>query len=148
MKVILVENVKGKGNIGDIIDVPQVYANFLLSSRKAKRATKGALQDLKNQESSQQHQMELKREDAMLMRDKIDGQSINITADAGPSGVLHECVTSSKIGSLLEEKFEIKVDRRKINIVGCEHGIKSLGSFSVSVEFMPDVVANIFINVN
>lgn len=148
MKVILVENVKGKGNVGDIVDVPQVYANFLLSSGKAKKATKGSLQDLKNQELSQQHQMELLKKDAMLMRDEINGQSIDITAEAGPSGVLHECVTSSKIGSLLEEKFKIKVDRRKINIIGCEHGIKSLGSFSASVEFFPDVVANIFVNVN
>ena len=148
IKVILTENVKGKGSIGDIIDVPQVYANFLSSSGKAKRATEGSLRDLKNQESSQQHKMELRREDAMLMRDKINGQSIDITADAGPSGVLHECVTSSKIGSLLEEKFEIKVDRRKINIVGCEHGIRSSGSFSASVEFLPDVCANIFVNVN
>ena len=148
MKVILVEAIKGKGNIGDIIDVPQVYANFLLSSKKATKATKGSLQDLKNKESSQQRQKNLLKEDAMLMRDKIDGQSIDIYADGGPNGMLHECITSSKIGSLLEEKFKIKVDKRKISIVGCEHGIKSPGNFSASVEFFPGVSANIFINVN
>lgn len=148
MKVILIADVKGKGNVGDIIDVPQSYANFLLSSKKAKRATKGSLQDLKNQESSLQHQMELKREDAMLMRDKINGQSVDIVSEVGPTGVLHECITSSKIGSLIEEKFNVKVDRRKINIIGCEHGIRSSGNFSASVEFLPDVCANIFVNVN
>lgn len=148
MKVILIENVNGKGNIGDIIDVPQSYANFLISSKKAKKATKGSLQDLKNQESSEQRQLEILKEDARLMRDKINNQYIDIKADGGPSGMLHECITSSKIGSLLEEKFKVKVDKRKINIDGCEHGIKSLGNFSASVEFFPDISANIFINVN
>lgn len=149
MKVILIADVKGKGKKGDIVEVPRTYyVNYLLPNKKAKEATQGSLQDLKNQESSQQHQMDLKREDAILVRDKINGQSVDIVSEAGPTGVLHECITSSKIGSLIEEKFNVKVDRRKINIVGCEHGIRSSGSFSASVEFLPDVCANIFVNVN
>lgn len=149
MKVILIANVKGKGKTGDIIDVPRTYyINYLLPNKKAKEATRGALRDLENKEASRQYQMEIRREDAESMRDRINGQSIDITADGGPTGVLHECITSSKIGSLLKEKFRIEVDRRKINIIGCDHGIKSLGNFSASIEFLPDVSANIFINVN
>ena len=149
MKVILITDVKGKGKKGDIITVPRTYyANYLLPNKKAKEATKGALEDLKNKEASRQHQMDIQRNSAVMMKNKINDQSIDIVADAGPTGVLHECITSSKIGDLIKEKFDITVDRRKITINECDHGIKSLGNFSASVEFLPDVSANIFINVN
>lgn len=148
MKLVLLEDLKGKGKKGDVINAAPGYASFLLSNNKAKEATKAALQEIEDRKKSDEHKMDLKKQDATTIKNKIDGKSINFHVEAGPTGVLHESINSSRIGNMIKEQYDVDVDRRKITIFGDENIIKTFGVFNASVQLFPDVVANISINVS
>lgn len=148
IKVVLLEDIKGKGKKGDVVEVADGYANFLLSNKKAKEATKAALQELKDKENSRQRDLELKRIEAIKLKEIIDGKSVDFHVEAGPTGVLHESINSSRIGNMIATQYGVEVDRRKINLLGDENMIKTFGAFNASVQLFPDVVANIIVNVS
>jgi len=148
MKVVLLEDVKGKGKKGDVVNVVAGYANFLLSNNKAKEATKAALQELKDKESSRQREIELKKEEAIKIKNMIDGKSVDFHVEAGPTGVLHESINSSRIGNMIKTQYGVDVDRRKISLLCDENMIKTFGVFNASVQLFPDVLANIIVNVS
>lgn len=145
MKVILLEDVKGKGKKGDLVNVSDGYArNFLFPQKKAKEANAQALSELDNEKKAKQHKIDEETELAKEHAQKIDGQNLIIFAKAGKEGKLFGSVTAKEIAEELEKKYKIKVDKRKITIP-CE--IKAYGTYECEIKLYNGVSAKIFVMV-
>ena len=127
MKVIFLQDVKGKGKKGEIKEVPSGYAqNFLIKKNLAKEATNQAIGELKGkQKSEEKHAAELLAE-AKQVKEQLEKEEnrLQFTEKVGPDG--------------------IKVDKRHIEL---EHPIRAIGLIEVPVKLHKEVSAQIKLNI-
>lgn len=144
MKVILKDDVKNLGRMGDVVNVSDGYArNFLLPKNLASEASTKNIKEL-------EHNKKIILEKAAKIRDaskntaeKLSALRLTVKAKAGEDSKLFGSVTSMDIaGALAAEGFEI--DKKKIHI---EEPIKRLGEYTVQVRVHPEVTAQIAVNV-
>ena len=147
MKVILLKDVKGTGRSGDVVEVKDGYARYLLNSNSAKKVTSGVRQEIKEKKKSKERKNALAKEQALEIFRQINEKVLNIGVDAGVSGKLHKSITNARISDELKKKFGIEVDKRKISLLDSEHVIKTFGSHSCSIQLFPNISANILVNV-
>ena len=135
MKVIFLQDVKGKGKKGEIKEVPLGYAqNFLIKKNLAKEATKQAIGELKGkQKSEEKHAAELLEENRLQFTEKV-----------GPDGRTFGSITAKKIAEGLQKQFGIKIDKRHIEL---EHPIRAIGLIEVPVKLHKEVNAQIKLNI-
>ena len=127
MKVILLEDVKGSGKKGAVVNVSDGYAaNFLFPKKLAKPADAGALGELKNKEASRLHKIEEERAAAQAVADRIGGANLKIVCRAGADGKLFGAVTSKSVADALEEQVGVTVDKKKIQLADA---IKAFGTY-------------------
>lgn len=140
MKVILRDDIEGRGVTGDTIEVKSGYArNFLIPRNLAIPATKGNLQSIGEVKMQKEIRDKKKRRGAELIKDRIEKISITAEVNVGEDEKLFGSITAQNISDLLEEQG-ITIDKRNIDLA--EH-IKSLGVYSVPVKIETDVVANL-----
>ena len=145
MKVILLQNVKGLGKEGEVVDVKDGYArNYLLPRKLVIEATEGNLRSLKQRKESQKLKMQQEIDEAKELMAKIEKSPIEIIAKAGEGGKLFGSITSKDLAEALENQHKIKIDRRKINL---SEPIKELGTKDVEVKLYTDVVGNLKVNI-
>lgn len=145
MKVILTQDVKGRGKEGDVIEVARGYAvNFLLPRKIATEATPGNLKQLEARMHNIKKREEGKRTDAEGLAAAINGKTVVIEAKAGEEGRLYGSVTSVMIGEAIAEQLGVEVDRRKLDI---HSHIKTLGAHVVAVHVYYDVTADVTVKV-
>lgn len=141
MKVILTQDVKSQGKKGQLINVSDGYArNFLLPKGLAIEADAGAMNDLKNKESSRLHKIELEKQAAREIASKLESVSVKLQSKAGVDGRLYGSVTSLEIAEQLEKQHGIKVDKRKIQL---NDPIKTFGVHSVPVKLYTEIMGKI-----
>ena len=141
MKVILTQDVKSQGKKGQLINVSDGYArNFLLPKGLAIEADAGAMNDLKNKESSRLHKIELEKQAAREIASKLESVSVKLQSKAGVDGRLYGSVTSLEIAEQLEKQHGIKVDKRKIQL---NDPIKTFGVHSVPVKLYTEIIGKI-----
>ncbi|MBQ1991680.1 MAG: 50S ribosomal protein L9, partial [Clostridia bacterium] len=100
MKVILLQDVKGTGKKGELVEVSDGYArNFLLPKKVAKKATAQAMSELKNAEESKAFKIEEDKKAANAAKAVIEEKSLNIKAKAGQGGRLSGSVTAKEIAA-------------------------------------------------
>jgi len=129
MKVILQEDVKGKGKAGQLVDVADGYArNFLLPHKLAVIATPENLSLMKQQEKARLKKLEADKAAAREVLEKLEGVIVRITAKAGEGGRLFGGVTSMEIARELMEQHGIEIEKNKIVL---DEQIKSFGTFEV-----------------
>ena len=129
MKVILQEDVKGKGKAGQLVEVADGYArNFLIPQKLAVTATPQNISLMKQQEKSRQRKLEADKAAANETLAKLEGVLVKITAKAGEGGRLFGGVTSMDISSELMQQHGIEIEKNKIVL---EEQIKSFGTFEV-----------------
>ena len=127
MKVVILSDVNKNMKKGQILDISDGYAkNFLIPRGLAKEATTQAEKEAKN---------------VCL---KINDGRVKITAKSGVEGKLFGSITSKEIGEKINEKYDVKVNKRKISL---ENEIRTLGSYSIKVEVYPNIVANLTVDV-
>jgi len=145
MKVILTQELKGKGGEGDVVEVARGYAvNYLIPRKLAVEATPGNLKQLEARMGNIRKREETRLAEAGTFADRLNGKSVTITAKVGESGRLYGSITSHKITDAIAEQLATDVDRRKIDV----HGhIKELGAHAVSVQIYRDVKAEVVVNV-
>lgn len=145
MKIILTQEVKGKGGEGDVIDVARGYAvNYLFPRKMAIEATPGNLKQLQARLHNIQKREEGRVSDAQGVAARVEGSTIAIPAKVGEEGRLYGSVTSHMVGEAIAEQLGVDVDRRKIDM----HGhIKTAGLHTVSVQVYRDVRATVNVNV-
>ena len=141
MKVILTQDVKSQGKKGQLINVSDGYArNFLLPKGLAVEADAGAMNDLKNKESSRLHKIELEKAAANDTAKKLEALVVKLQAKAGADGRLYGSVTSLDIAEALEKQHSIKVDKRKIQL---NDPIKTFGTHEVKVKLYTEITGKI-----
>ncbi len=144
MKVILLENVKGQGKKGEIINVSDGYAqNFLLPKKLAKEATNSAINDLKGQNEAFAYKKETELAEAKAMQEKLKGFTVKITAKAGANGKLFGSVTNKEIAEELIKQHHVKIDKRRFDM----DDIKQAGNYTVKIKLYPDVVGELKVEV-
>ncbi|HLR59364.1 MAG TPA: 50S ribosomal protein L9 [Pseudogracilibacillus sp.] len=145
MKVILLKDVKGKGNKGDIKDVPTGYAhNYLFKNNLAEEATPGNIKKLQNkQKKVERNEAEIKQE-AEEIKETLEKATVEIKAKSGESGQLFGSITNKQIAEELKKQHQLEVDRRKIEL---PEPIRSLGTTKVPVKLHPDVTGTINVSI-
>jgi len=147
MKVIFLEDVKGKGKKGEVKDVAVGYAqNFLIKNGLAKEATAQSLSELKGKEKAKA------KEDAEILQEakkvkeqmEAEGFEVVIKSKAGEDGRLFGSIPSKQVADGLQKQHNIKVDKRKIEM---EQPIKALGYTTVPVKLHKEVVAKLRVHV-
>jgi large subunit ribosomal protein L9 len=145
MKVILMQELKGRGGEGDVIDVAQGFAvNYLLPRKIAIEATKGSLKQLEARKHNIKAREDLRLGDAQSIFDKLNGKVVKVEAKVGEEGRLFGSITSSHIEAAIAEQLGIEVDRRKIET----HGhIKEVGPHIINVAIYRDIKAELTVDV-
>lgn len=145
MKVIFLQDVKGKGKKGEVKDVSEGYArNYLLKNNLAIEANKGNLKTLEKKQESEDKRKEEELEEAIQLKEELEKLSIELKAKSGEGGRLFGAVTNKQIAEYLKKK-KINIDRRKIEM---NEPIRSLGYTNVDVKLHPKVTAIIKVHVS
>ncbi|OIJ17019.1 50S ribosomal protein L9 [Anaerobacillus alkalilacustris] len=144
MKVIFLQDVKGKGKKGEIKNVSEGYArNYLLPNKLASEATSGNLKTLEVKKQGEEKRAEEKLNEAKAYKDELEKLTVEIKAKSGEGGRLFGAVTSKQIADTLG-KMKKKVDKRKIEL---DEPIRALGYTNVPVKLHPEVTATIKVHV-
>ncbi|MCI9468461.1 MAG: 50S ribosomal protein L9 [Oscillospiraceae bacterium] len=145
MKVIFLEDVKGKGKKGEMKDVSDGYArNFLLPKKLAKEATPDNLNTFKLQEKARLAQIEREKAEANENVKRLESMVVKITAKAGANGRLFGAVTSKEISDALEAQHGMVIEKNKIVLA---EPIKSYGSYEVKCKFGYEISGTIHVQV-
>ncbi|MHC5250017.1 50S ribosomal protein L9 [Enterococcus sp. HY326] len=147
MKVVFLQDVKGKGKKGEVKEVPTGYAqNYLLKNNLAKEANRSALSEVAGQKKAQEkHQAEILAE-AEALKAVIDKEEtvVELKAKAGEDGRLFGSIPSKQIADAFNKQFGLKLDKRKMEM---NEPIKALGYTKVPVKLHPQVTATITVHV-
>lgn len=145
MKVVLLQDVKGSGKKGELVEVSDGYArNFLLPRKLAKEANAQAMNELKNAENSRQYKIETDKANANSAKAKLEDKIIKITAKAGKNNKLFGSVTSKEISAEIKKQLGIDVDKRKITL---DTDIKAFGTYNCEVKLYQGIIANLKVQV-
>ncbi|NJC88943.1 MAG: 50S ribosomal protein L9 [Desulfuromonas sp.] len=144
MNVILTENVKGLGNMGDVVKVKPGYArNFLVPNKLAVEASTRNLNELEHHRRQLTRKAEKLSQEASVLKGRIEALECVLAHRAGDEGKLFGSVTSMEIEAALAAKG-VEIDRRKILL---EQPIKSLGSHEVEIKLNAGGSATLKVNV-
>ncbi|RXJ02823.1 50S ribosomal protein L9 [Anaerobacillus alkaliphilus] len=144
MKVIFLEDVKGKGKKGEVKNVSEGYArNFLLPNKLAAEASAGNLKTLEVKKQGEEKRAEEKLNEAKAYKDELEKLTVEIKAKSGEGGRLFGAVTSKQIADTLA-KMKKKIDKRKIEL---DEPIRALGYTNVPVKLHSEVTATIKVHV-
>jgi large subunit ribosomal protein L9 len=145
MKVILLENLKKIGSIGEIIDVKRGFArNFLISNKKALYASKeniAQVEKIKNELGKKDAE---KRKDAKKISEKIDKNEYVVKKLSTENKELYGSVKPTEIAKLIMEKDKLEI---KPSMIQPLKEIKSIGKFKVKISLHSEVDSEIIINV-
>lgn len=147
MKVIFIEDVKGRGKKGEVKDVPDGYANnFLIKNKKAMAATPQNMGMFKGQQKSLEKHAAEELKEAKKLKEFLEKDStiIKIAGKAGQDGRLFGAVSTKQIVAALLDQYKIKIDKRKMEL---NNPIHSLGYTNVPVRLHKEVTANLRVHV-
>ena len=129
MKVILLQDVKGKGKKGQMIEVSDGYArNYMLPRKIAVEATADAVNTMRMNDKATQERIAREKAEAMEISRKLREMTVTVTAKGGGAGRLFGSVTNQEIADALA-KTGINLDKRKITIA---EPIKNVGTYTVT----------------
>ena len=145
MKVVLLENVKRIGSIGEVIDVKRGYArNFLIANKKALHASKENILQVEKIKSELSKKDNEKKKDAIKISEKINGKEYNIKKLSTENNELYGSVKPTEISKLIQNENNIDIKPSMIQPV---EEIKSLGKFKIKIFLHSEVDAEIVIKV-
>ena len=142
MKVILQEDVKGKGKKGELVNVSDGYArNFLLPKKLALPATPENLTVMKQQESAKKKKLEEDKAAATEISKKLGDVIVKLTArGGGDGGKLFGSITSKEIAEELQKQHGIEIEKNKIVQ---DEAIKSFGSHEIKCKLGFEITGTI-----
>ena len=144
MKVILIDEIRGLGTRGDVVNVKDGYArNYLLPKNLAREATPGNLKSVEQERKKWALLAQKEKETAQKAADTVKGTKITVTKRVGDAGQLFGSVTTNEIADALAAKG-IDEDKRRIELA---HPIKTLGMHDVEVRLHREVSAQIQVEV-
>ncbi len=145
MKVILLENLKRIGSIGEVIDVKRGFArNFLIANKKALYASKENIQQVEKIKSELSKKDNEKKQEAKIILEKINKKEFSVKKLSTENNELYGSVKPTEISKLILEESKIEIKPSMIQPI---KEIKSLGKFKVRITLHSEVDAEILINV-
>jgi len=145
MKVILLENVKRVGSIGEVIDVKRGYArNFLIANKKALYASKENILEVEKIKTDLSKKDSEKKKEAIQISEKINNKEYSVKKLSTENNELYGSVKPTEIAKLIQEENNINIKPSMIQPID---EIKSLGKFKVKVSLHSEVDAEISISV-
>ena len=145
MKIILLENVRKVGSIGEIIDVKRGFArNFLISKKKALFASKENIKEVEKIKQELNKKDQDKKKEAKLIQEKIKNKEYQIKKLSTENKELYGSVKPTEISKLILELDKLEI---KPSMIQLEKEIKSLGNFKVKVNLHSDVQAEVNLKV-
>lgn len=146
MKVILLQNIKGIGQIGDVKDVSDGYGrNYLMPRKLAKVATPDTLKEAEKLRANRELIMKEEKEKAQQVADKLKDVSLELSEKTNEKGKLFAQVGKKEIAAKLKEKTGVQLEDDMIQM---DEHIKTTGEHSVQLELAPDVSVSIKVIVN
>jgi large subunit ribosomal protein L9 len=145
MKVILTQDVKGKGKKGQMIEVSDGYArNFMLPRKIAIEATADAVNTMKMNDKATQERIAREKAEALETSKKLREMTLVVKAKGGGAGRLFGSVTNQEIADALAKNAGIKLDKRKIVI---SDPIKSVGTYTVTCKLGYEINAPLTVKI-
>ena len=146
MKVILLENVKRIGSIGEVIDVKRGFArNFLIANKKALYASKENIKEVEKIKTDLSKKDNEKKQEATNIAEQINNKEYSVQKLSTENNELYGSVKPTEISKLIQEENKIEIKPSMIQPV---EEIKSLGKFKVKISLHSEVDAQITINVS
>ena len=145
MKVILLQDVKGKGKKGQMIEVSDGYArNFMLPKKLAIEATPDAINTMRLNDKATQERIAREKTEALEVSKKLRAMTLTVKAKGGGAGRLFGSVTNQEIADALAKSAGIKLDKRKIVI---SDPIKALGTYTVTCKLGYEINAPLTVKI-
>tara|TARA_Y100000590_G_scaffold37578_1_gene40474 strand:- start:1402 stop:1860 length:459 start_codon:yes stop_codon:yes gene_type:complete len=145
MKIILLENVRKVGSIGEIIDVKRGFArNFLISKKKALFASKENIKEVEKIKQELNKKDQDKKKEAKLIQEKIKNKEYQIKKLSTENKELYGSVKPTEISKILEEHEGVEINP---SLIQPTKEIKSLGNFQVLINLHSEVQTQIVIKV-
>ncbi|APT18492.1 50S ribosomal protein L9 [Amylolactobacillus amylotrophicus DSM 20534] len=147
MEVIFIKDLRGKGKRGEVKNVPDGYANnFLIKNGYAKEATVQAKRELAGKQKAEQKAYEEEKQEAIKLKSFLEDDKtvVQIKSKAGEDTRLFGSVPSKQITEALQQQFDVKIDKRKLNL---PEPIRTLGYTNVPVKLFPGVEAKIRVHI-
>lgn len=145
MKVILLQDVKGKGKKGQMLEVSDGYArNFMLPRKLAIEATTDAVNTMRMNDKAAAEKAAKERAEALEISKKLKAMTLVVKAKGGGAGRLFGSVTNQEIADALKVQSGITLDKRKIVIAD---PIKSVGTYTVQCKLGYEITAPLSVKI-
>lgn len=145
MKVILKADIKGVGKKDEVINASDGYArNFLFPKNLAVEANTENMSKLKAKQNSNAFKKSQEKQEAEKTAEKLSKILLKIKVKSGANGKIFGGVSSKEIADNLEKQYQIKVDKKKIDL---KETIKNLGTFSVDIRLFEGVIGKVKVDV-
>ena len=145
MKVILLQDVKGKGKKGQMLEVSDGYArNYMLPRKLAVEATADAVNTKRMNDKAAAEREAKERAEALETSKKLRDMTLVVTAKGGGAGKLFGSVTNQEIADALKAKTGITLDKRKIVI---SDPIKNVGTYTVQCKLGYEITAPLTVKI-
>ncbi len=145
MKVILTQDVKGKGKKGQMLEISDGYArNYLLPRKLAIEATADAVNTMRMNDKAAAEKQAKERAQALEISRQLREMTLVVTAKGGGAGRLFGSVTNQEIADALKAKTGITLDKRKIVI---SDSIKNVGTYTVTCKLGYEISAPLTVKI-
>ena len=141
MKVILLDEIKGKGGEGDVVEVAQGYAeNFLFPKKLAVAATKGNLKQLDERRNNIAKREAVRLATANETKAAFEGKTVTVDVKVGDEGILFGSVTAAMIADAIKAQLGMDIDRKRVEL---GKPIKVAGAHEVPVALYREIRATV-----
>ena len=145
MKVILLQDVKGKGKKGQMLEISDGYArNFLLPRKLAVEATADAVNTMRMNDKAAAEKAAKERAEALEISRQLREMTVTVTAKGGGAGKLFGSVTTQEIADALKAASGITLDKRKIVLAD---PIKNVGTYTVQCKLGYEITAPLSVKI-
>ena len=145
MKVILLQDVKGKGKKGQMIEVSDGYArNYMLPRKLAQEATADAVNTMRMNDKATAERQARERAEAVAISKQLRELTLVVKAKGGGAGRLFGAVTTTEIADALKKNAGINIDKRKLIL---DENIKNVGTYTVKAKLGYEIVGQFSVKI-
>ena len=145
MKVILLQDIRGKGKKGQMLEVSDGYArNYMLPRKMAIEATADAVNTMRMNDKAAQERIAREKAEAMEIAGRLRALVLTVYAKGGGNGRLFGSVTNQEIADALKAQTGIALDKRKIQIAD---PIKNVGTYTVTCKLGYEISAPLTVKI-
>ena len=145
MKIILLEDVKGKGKKDQVITAADGYCTFLIRQNKALPASSDNLKLLEKKKAEQEALHKKNIEEALELKAFIESSALEFSAKITPRGTLAKKITAKDITEQLNTKFNSNIDKHKVEL---PYDLDMPGKFTVKIKLYNNILANVQVIIN